>query len=221
MVNIPSAIYARVSPTKHIKTPEGLHQSLEEAIRICKEDAAREGNPIVKIYIDQYVSGKNMKVMPDFQNMLKDARQGDACIWKRLYCRRVDRFGRSWHGAAKASAELIEMSFSLKFSEDGVDTNNPLGKGIMSFLFELAERKRNDIIEDTKRGRVTARGKGVVFGAPKKDIDVNSLRHLRKLSKSERPSWKSLSKTFNASPTLLIQRLKDAHFWDEGKGCVI
>lgn len=218
---IPSAIYARVSPTKHVKTPEGLHQSLEESIRICKEDAAREGNPIVKIYIDQYVSGKNMKIMPDFQNMLADSRAGDACVWKRLYCRRVDRFGRSWHGASKASAELIELGFSLKFSEDGVDTDNPLGKGIMSFLFELAERKRNDIIEDTQRGRVRARKEGVIFGCPRKDIDVNSLRHLRKMPVKERPSWKSLSKTFNASPTLLIDRLKKAGYWDEIKGCVI
>jgi DNA invertase Pin-like site-specific DNA recombinase len=220
MTDIPSAIYARVSPTKHIKTPEGLHQSLDEAIRICKEDAAREGNLVVKIYIDQYVSGKNVKDMPQFQEMLADARQVATCPWKRLYNRRVDRFGRSWHGSAKASAELVELGYSLKFTEDGVDTDKPLGKGIMSFLFEMAERKRNDIIEDTKRGRERARKEGVVFGCPKKDIDVNSLHHLRKLPKSERPSWKSLRKTFNASPTLLIQRLKDAGYWDEEKGCV-
>ena len=218
---IPSAIYARVSPTTHVKTPEGVHQSIQESIRICQEAAERDGNPVVKIYIDEYVSGKSSKDMPEFQKMLKEGLSGE---WKRLYLRRVNRFGRTWHGSAKAASELIEAGISIKFVEEGVDTLNPLGKGIMSFFFDIAEKDRLDILENTKRGRERAKIKGTrsgkPWGHPKKDVNIKSIRQLRLMPVNERPTWKQLSKDYNISISGMIKRLKDAGYWDKERRCV-
>lgn len=238
MVNIPSAIYARVSPTTHIKTENDLHQSLQEAIEICKREAAHEGNPIVAIYYDEYVSGKDAKNMLDFQHMLDDAEKGintaikggdQKTSWKRIYSRRVNRFGRNRSDMVKAEIKLTELGISLKFVENGIDTAIPFGKTLMAALAELAQMDLEKIAEDTKRGRddVLLHGKptktGRPFGRPKKELNIQAIRQLRLLPVEERLKygrWKQISKDFGASVSVIIQKLKDAGFWDYEKRCV-
>src|SRR5690554_555620 len=112
------AIYARVSPTKHMKEYTELHASLEEALNMCRRDAEREGYTVVKEYIDEYVSGKSSKLMVNFNLMLEDARKGK---FTRVYSRRVNRFGRNRNDMLRAQIELEELGITLKFVENGLD----------------------------------------------------------------------------------------------------
>lgn len=229
---VPSAIYARVSPTVHEKSLSDLHASLDEAIKICKRDAEHEGNPIVAVYIDEYVSGKDSKKMPAFQTMLKDAREktnnameGDhKTPWQRIYSRRVNRFGRNRNDMIRAEVELSDLGITLKFPENGIDTAKPFGKSIMGILAELAEQDRLEILANTKRGRDFARINGTKsgkpFGCPRKEVNVNAIRTLRLLPIKERPKWEQLEKDYNVSRTVMFERLKEAGYWDYDKGTV-
>lgn len=227
---VPSAIYLRVSPTKHIKTVDDLHASLVESEKICRRDAEHEGNPIVAIYVDEYISGKSSKSMPDFNHMLDDARKvvntalkPDAhppTPWKRVYARRVNRFGRNRADMIRAEIELTELGASIKFVENGIDTAKPFGKSVMAILSELAEQERQEILSNTRRGRDEAKAKGTRFGKPRKDLNIKAVRLLRMQPKKERPTWKQLEKDFGVSRTIMFQRLEEAGYWDEIKGCV-
>lgn len=219
--SIKSVIYARVSPTVHIKTENDMHLSIEESVTMCKKDAEHEGNEIIKIYKDEYVSGKSSKNMPEFNKMLQDARSGS---FKRIYCRRVNRFGRNRNDMMRAEIELSELGVSLKFVENGIDTAKPFGRSIMAILAELAQMDREEILENTSRGRELAKIKGTrtgkPFGHPKKELNVNLIRSARLAPIKERSSWTQLEKDLGASRTIMIERLKQAGFWDETKGCV-
>lgn len=217
---IPSAIYARVSPTTHIKTKNDVHQSMEESINMCQRDADHEGNPIVKIYSDEYVSGKFSKEMLDFTNMMEDAHKG---LFKRIYCRRVNRFGRNRADMIKAEIELTDLGVSLKFVENGIDTSKPFGKSIMAILADLAQQEREEILENTKRGRERAMREGTrsgkPWGHPKKDINLKAVRTLRQMPVKDRPTWKQIAKDYGASVSVILKKLTDAGMWDKEKRC--
>jgi site-specific DNA recombinase len=211
MIN--SVIYARVSPTKHIKTDSDIHASIEESLSMCRIDAEREGNNIIEEYIDEYVSGKSSKEMPSFNRMLQDAR---AHKFERIYCRRVNRFGRNRADMIKAEIELSELGISLKFVENGIDTAKPFGKSIMAILADLAEMEREEILRNVKRGREVAKIKGVKFGKPPKHVNVELVRRER-LSGT---TWAQLCKDLNVSTTVMIRRLKEAGYWDHTRRTV-
>lgn len=243
-IPIPSAIYLRVSPTTKIKTLEDLHASLVESLNVCKRDIEHEQNIPVAIYIDEYISGKSSKDMPGFQRMLNDARTSTNTSldkdmvhigspakipWKRMYARRVNRFGRNRADMIKAEIEMSALGISLKFSESGIDTGKSFGKSIMAFMAEQAEMDRLDIIENTQRGRdrILKGGEktktGKPFGHPKKILNVNLIRSQRLIiPPATKPvsTWSQLEKDLNASRTLMIAELKKAGFWDPEKKTV-
>jgi site-specific DNA recombinase len=213
------AIYARVSPTKHLKTENDLHASLDESLKVCRADAEREGCAITKEYIDQYVSGKDSKYMTSFNNMLEDARAGK---FNRVFCRRVNRFGRNRKDMLRAQIELEELGITIKFVENGIDTGQPFGKSIMAIMAELAQMEREEILENTTRGREAYRAKGGVFGQPKKEFDVKLIRKLRLLPANDpdRPTWAKLEDMFKVKRSTMITRLKENGHWDYERGTV-
>lgn len=208
-------IYARVSPTTHIKTENDVHQSIDESLKLCRTDAAREGFEVFKEYVDEYVSGKSSKSMPNFQQMLLDAKEGQ---FERVYCRRVNRFGRNRADMITAQIALEALGVSLKFVEDGIDTAKPFGKSVMGILAELAQQDREEILRNTQRGREAYASKGGTFGQPKKEfkIDINLVRKLRLLPASDphKPTWTAIEKMCGATRSTIIKRLKEEGFWD-------
>jgi DNA invertase Pin-like site-specific DNA recombinase len=207
MTNSVSVIYARVSPTKHIKTDDDIHTSIQESISMCRKDAEHEQNQITHEYVDQYVSGRSSKEMPAFNQMLRDAR---AHKFDRIYCRRVNRFGRNRADMIRAEIELSELSISLKFVENGIDTAKPFGKSIMAILADLAEMEREEILKNVTRGRERAKLNGVKFGKPPKKVNVDLVRRERLAG----TTWKQLEADLKVSTTVMIRRLKEAGHWD-------
>jgi DNA invertase Pin-like site-specific DNA recombinase len=213
------AIYARVSPTKHLKEHTELHASLEEALIMCRRDAEREGYTIYKEYKDEYVSGKSSKHMPCFNQMMGDARAGK---FSRIYSRRVNRFGRNRNDMLKAQIELDELGITLKFVENGLDTAQKFGQSIMGFMAELAQMEREEILENTTRGRIAAKERGQPFGPKKKDLDTKLIRKLRLMPANDpdKPSWAKLEAMYGAKRSTMIARLKEEGYWDYEKKTV-
>lgn len=223
--------YHRVSPTivdkvtienddrpKSDLEREAMHKSLVSSIEKCRKAAKLEDNEIQHDYIDEYKSGANQANMTDFLQMMEDAKDGKI---KRIYVRRVNRFGRNRKQSMDALLKLEEYGVSIFFVENGLDTEKPFGKSIVGILIELAEMERLEIRENTKRGIQKAKEDGVKFGCPKKEIDVKMLRQVRIAPVKERSSWKRCEETFHVSRTTLIKRLKECGYWDYEKGCVI
>jgi site-specific DNA recombinase len=212
-------IYARVSPTTHIKTENDIHQSIDESIKLCREDALREGYAVVKEYIDEYISGKSSKFMPNFQAMLKDTKEGN---FNRIYCRRVNRFGRNRADMISAQIELEALGVSLKFVEDGIDTAKPFGKSVMCVLAELAQQDREEILRNTKRGREAYKASGKPFGQPKKELDIKLIRKLRLLPANDpdKPTWTKLESMYKVKRSTMIARLKEFGYWDHERKTV-
>ena len=214
-MNKKCVIYARVSPTTHIKTENDVHQSIDESLKLCRMDAGREEFEVIREYVDEYVSGKSSKTMPNFQQMLIDAKEK---LFERVYCRRVNRFGRNRADMITAQIALETMGVSLKFVEDGIDTAKPFGKSVMGILAELAQQDREEILRNTQRGRELYKSKGLPFGQPKKElkIDIKLVRKLRLLPASDpdKPTWVELEKMCDATRSTIIKRLKEEGFWD-------
>lgn len=214
-------IYARVSPTKHMKEYTELHASLEEALVLCRKNAEQEGYTVFKEYVDEYVSGKDSKQMKAFNNMLADAKSKQ---FTRVYTRRVNRFGRNRKDMLRAQMELEELGISLKFVENGFDTAQPFGKSMMAFMAELAQMEREEILENTQRGREAAKKRGQRFGPKEKElkIDLKLVRKLRLLpaSDADRPTWEKLEAMTGVTRSTIISKLKKAGYWDYTNRCV-
>jgi len=212
------AIYARVSPTKHVKI-NNLHASLVEALEICRADAARDGYNITEEYIDEYVSGKSSKLMTNFNKMLEDARAGK---FTRVYSRRVNRFGRNRNDMLRAQIELDELGISLKFVENGIDTSQPFGKSIMAMMAELAQMEREEILENTKRGREARKEKGLPFGPKHKELKTLSIKQVRAnrllpVTDKNKYTWTQLEEITEVKRSTLIRKLKEEGYWDYTK----
>ena len=147
------------------------------------------------------------KEMPAFNQMLEDAR---AHKFNRIYCRRVNRFGRNRADMIQAEIELSKLGISLKFVENGIDTGKPFGKSIMAILADLAEMEREEILKNVTRGRERAIAKGVKFGKPPKKVNVDLVRRERLAG----TPWKQLAIDLDVSVTVMIRRLKAAGYWD-------
>jgi len=122
----------------------------------------------------------------------------------------------------KAQIELDELGITLKFVENGLDTAQPFGRSIMAFMAELAQMEREEILENTKRGREFAKARGQQFGPHKKELDVKLIRKMRLLPANDpdKPTWKKLENMFNVKRSTMIARLKEEGYWDYEKKTV-
>lgn len=180
-----AAVYVRISPTFKDKeeTITGLAKSVESALEICRRKARGEGDEIVKEYIDQYVSGKSQEHMKSFTEMIQDAKRNH---FQRIYCRRVDRFGRNLDEMIKTEIELHSVGVSLYFVEENIDTSSEIGRLVMNILSHVAEWKRREILENTQRGReelkrqIEAGTTDKRFGRTAKKINIRSVIEMKK-----------------------------------------
>ncbi len=220
--------YHRVSPTKHdrvstegqklshVEIRENIHKSMLTSIKCCDEAADKNGEKIDKIYTDEYISGKNQEQMVAFRQMMQDAKDGKI---KKIYIRRVNRFGRNTKQSLESIIALDALDVTVIFVENGIDSSKPFMIPIIAMFVELAEQERDNWEEARTAGIAKAQADGVVFGQPKKDINVESIRQLRTAPLSKRVSWAALEKQFGVSRSTMISRLKEEGCWDFEKRC--
>lgn len=222
--------YHRVSPTKHdrISTDglklsqkdikENLHKSMVSSMDLAERHAKLNGEEIHHHYCDEYVSGKDQKNQIEFQKMMQDCRKG---LIKKIYIRRVNRFGRNRNHAMDSMVELDKLGVSIVFIENGIDTSKPFMQAIMLMFVELAEQEREFWEIARIEGIEKARLKGVKFGQPEKKVNIKMLRTERLKPPAERSTWKQLEEDFGCSRTTLIRKLKQAGYWDNERRCAI
>lgn len=100
------------------------------------------------------------KRRPQFEAMMKDAREGDIIVfWK------LDRLGRSVRQVLDTIARLDAKGAKIRCLTQPIDTTTPLGRLILVILAAVAEMERELGLERTRAGLARAKAEGRLGGA--------------------------------------------------------
>lgn len=91
---------------------------------------------------------------------------------------KLDRLGRDTADMIQLIKEFDEMEVAIRFLDDGISTEGPMGRMVVTILSAVAEAERHRILERTNEGRLEAKAQGVQFGR-KRTIDRRILIELR------------------------------------------
>lgn len=145
-----AALYLRVSTDK--QTVENQRPDVDRIV-------AARGLDVAETYEEKESA---VKVRPEFDRMMRDARRGRfrvLVIWS------VDRFGRGALENLLAVRELDRVGVQVVSAvEPWLDTSGPFREPMLYLISWLAEQERKRLIERTKAGLETARRHGKRLG---------------------------------------------------------
>jgi DNA invertase Pin-like site-specific DNA recombinase len=151
--------YARVSTTD--QTPQLQLDALQEA------GAAR-------IFTDHGVSGSTAS-RPQLDAALDHLRAGDVLtVWK------LDRLGRNTQHVLAVVEEMTSRGVGFRSLTEGLHTEGPMGKAMLTIMAAFAQLERDTMIERTRAGLTAAAANGRKGGRPRK-IDDDAAAKARSL----------------------------------------
>ena len=152
--------YARVSTTD--QNPQLQLDALEEA------GAAR-------IFTDHGVSG-SAACRPHLDACLDHLREGDVLtVWK------LDQLGRNTQHLLAVVDELTSRGIGFRSLTEGLHTDGPIGKAMLTIMAAFAQLERDTMIERTRARLAAAAANERKGGRPRKvdDADAAKARQLR------------------------------------------
>lgn len=152
--------YARVSTTD--QNPQLQLDALSKA------GAAR-------IFTDHGASGASV-ARPQLDACLDHLREGDVLmVWK------LDRLGRNTRHLLEIVDDLTSRGIGFRSLTEGLHTDGPMGKAMLTIMAAFAQLERDTMIERTRAGLVAAAANGRKGGRPRKvnDSDAGKARILR------------------------------------------
>jgi DNA invertase Pin-like site-specific DNA recombinase len=152
--------YARVSTTD--QTPQLQLDALQEA-------------GATRIYTDYGVSGATA-CRPHLDACLDHLRDGDVLtVWK------LDRLGRNTQHVLAVVEDLTSRGIGFRSLTEGLHTEGPMGKAMLTIMAAFAQLERDTMIERTRAGLAAAAANGRKGGRPRKvdDADAAKARQLR------------------------------------------
>ncbi len=184
------AIYARVSTTE---------QSTESQLLDLRRYTQDRGWTIFNEYVDAGVSGTKDS-RPALNEMMNDARKRRfdvVLVW------RFDRFARSTRHLINALEEFKNLRIDFVSFQENIDTSSPLGAAIFTIISAVAQLERDIISERVKSGLRRARENGKRIGRPRCDLDLETIKELRK----EGMTMAAIGKQFNSSAPTIYRAL--------------
>ena len=144
-------------------------------LRELREFCERRGWKI-EIFADPGQSGAKVS-RPQLDRMMKlcRARKLDVVV---VY--RFDRFARSTKQLVDALAEFDRLGIQFVSLHEQVDTSTPNGKLMFHIFAAIAEFERSLTVQRVRSGLADARAKGKIGGRPRKVVDVDKIRKLRR-----------------------------------------
>lgn len=117
-------------------------------------------------------------------------RQVDAIVvW------RWDRFARSLAFLVKSLEEFRALGIEFVSLHEGTDTSTPNGRLVFAIFGAIAEFERELIRDRVKAGIAAAKRRGKYIGRPRRVVDAEAIRRLRR----QRHSWKSIERELGVS----------------------
>lgn len=160
VVGVATIGYARVSTTD--QNPQLQLDALKDA------GAAR-------VFTDHGVSGSTSQ-RPELDACLDHLREGDTLtVWK------LDRLGRNTQHVLAVVDQLTSRGIGFRSLTEGLHTDGPMGKAMLTIMAAFAQLERDTVIERTRAGLVAAAANGRKGGRPRKidDADAAKARSLR------------------------------------------
>ena len=143
--------YARVSTTD--QNPQLQLDALHEA-------------GATRIFTDHGVSG-SMARRPELDACLDHLREGDVLtVWK------LDRLGRNTQHVLAVVDELTSRGIGFRSLTEGLHTDGPMGKAMLTIMAAFAQLERDTMIERTRAGLAAAAANGRKGGRPRKVDDA-------------------------------------------------
>ncbi len=147
--------YARVSTTD--QNPQLQLDALHEA-------GAK------RIFTDHGVSGST-SCRPQLDACLDHLREGDVLtVWK------LDRLGRNTQHVLAVVDDLTSRGIGFRSLTEGLHTDGPMGKAMLTIMAAFAQLERDTIIERTRAGLLAAAANGRKGGRPRKVDDASAAK---------------------------------------------
>jgi DNA invertase Pin-like site-specific DNA recombinase len=127
-----------------------------------------------RVFTD-YVSGATAS-RPHLDACLDHLREGDVfTVWK------LDRLGRNTQHVLAVVDELTARGIGFRSLTEGLHTDGPMGKAMLTIMAAFAQLERDTMIERTRAGLAAAAANGRKGGRPRKvdDADAAKARQLR------------------------------------------
>lgn len=167
------AIYCRVSTEE--QASEGY--SISAQLQTLRQYAHLYGWQIAEEYVDEGISGKDIKGRPAMQRMISDVEKDKfqaVLVWK------ISRLSRNMLDTLVLLDKFEEYDVKFISYSENFDTSSPIGKLVVQLMASIAEMERNTLSENVKLG-MTQRAKegswngGIVFGydSIEKELIVN------------------------------------------------
>jgi DNA invertase Pin-like site-specific DNA recombinase len=136
---------------------------------------ALKGAGVARIFTDHGVSGSTVS-RPQLDACLDHLREGDVLtVWK------LDRLGRNTQHVLAVVDELTSRGIGFRSITEGVHTDGPMGKAMLTIMAAFAQLERDTMIERTRAGLAAAAANGRKGGRPRKvdAADAAKARSLR------------------------------------------
>jgi DNA invertase Pin-like site-specific DNA recombinase len=119
-----------------------------------------------RIFCDHGVSGSTARG-PELDACLDHLRQGDVfTVWK------LDRLGRNTQNVLAVVDELTSRGIGFRSITEGLHTEGPMGKAMLTIMAAFATLERDTMIERTRAGLMAAAANGRKGGRPRKVDDA-------------------------------------------------
>jgi DNA invertase Pin-like site-specific DNA recombinase len=137
-------------------------------------DALREAGA-ARVFTDHGVSGSTAR-RPQLDAALDHLRDGDVLtVWK------LDRLGRNTQHVLAVIEQLTSGGIGFRSLTEGLHTEGPMGKAMLTIMAAFAQLERDTMIERTRAGLAAAAANGRNGGRPRKvdDAAAAKARNLR------------------------------------------
>jgi DNA invertase Pin-like site-specific DNA recombinase len=127
---------------------------------------ALEDAGAARIFSDHGVSGSKAR-RPQLDACLDHLREGDVLtVWK------LDRLGRNTQHVLALVDELTSRKIGFRSITEGLHTDGPMGKAMLTIMAAFATLERDTMIERTRAGLAAAAANGRKGGRPRKINDA-------------------------------------------------
>jgi len=167
------ALYCRVSTEE--QASEGY--SISAQLQTLRQYTSLYGWQIAEEYVDEGISGKDIKGRPAMQRLISDVDKGKfqaVLVWK------ISRLSRSMLDTLVLLDKFEDYDIKFISYSENFDTGSPIGRLVVQLMASIAEMERNTLSENVKLG-MTQRAKegswngGIVFGydSIEKELVIN------------------------------------------------
>ena len=151
--------YVRVSTAIQVEEGESLTTQKQQIADYVK---SKENWELINIYSDEGLSGSKIEYRTNFQQMIKDAKQGQFSI---IVFTKFSRFARNARDFHNQSYELNKCGVSLASTKENIDPTTHTGKMMIGLLALFAEWEHETIREQMYENKMIRwRGKKTFLG---------------------------------------------------------